>query len=152
MPLRTLSTSRPDEPARVHGDESAPVHGMAATLVAVLTLLLALSALGSSQPAVDELGCPDGRAAATAAATNSCVRVAVHAPGEGRHPGHDPSSAQVCPGATATHRPLCHTLLPTVASPAVSCLLPGAATPAVAAPGNPPECCPLAAQRQILRC
>ncbi|MEU2723932.1 hypothetical protein [Streptomyces smyrnaeus] len=127
-------------------------HATAATLAAVLTLLLTLFTLGSSDLAAEEAGCVHDRAAAVAAGTTPCPQVAVDAPGNDQHPGHDPSSAPVSLVATSTHRQLCHTPLPAIDSPAISGPLPAAAAPTDPAPGVTADCPQRTTQRQILRC
>ncbi|UNZ16037.1 hypothetical protein [Streptomyces sp. 891-h] len=127
-------------------------HAAAATLAAALTLLLTLFALGGAELSAEDAGCVNGRASLTAAATLPCPQVSVDEPEHGRHPGHDPSSAQAFLVATATHRPHCHSSLPVIDSPAVRGLLPAGAAPTGPAPRVTVDCHPRVAQRQILRC
>ncbi len=145
MPLRTPLMAR----LRL----SVRAHATAAILAAVAALVLTLSSLGDSHLAAEEQsGCAHGQATVTAAAATPCSHRAEAAPAHGRHPGHDPSSTQTCLVATATHRPLCHTLLPAVDPPAISGLPPVAAASTAPVPSTPADCHPPAIQREILRC
>ncbi|NSC25373.1 hypothetical protein FM076_31165 [Streptomyces albus subsp. chlorinus] len=118
-------------------------------LATVLTLLLTLFTFESSQLTAAEPECRPDRAPAAAV---PCARPAVAVPERDRHPGHHPFTVQVCPVATATHRTLCHTLLPAVAFPATGGPAPAVTAPAPPAPGTTADCPPRTDQRQILRC
>jgi hypothetical protein len=154
VPFRTPPTARTARLSRLPRlRNSARAQATASTLAAVLALLLALITLGGSAPSADGRGCPHGRAAVTDQVTASCPQVTVAAPTHGRHhPGHDPSSIKTHHMATATHRPLCHTLLPAVDSPAPSGVPADAASSSDLALATTADCHPQVAQRQILRC